>query len=88
LQIVGEFGLSVIRQPAVKLWVVSPGDPAANAYLFPNAASANTAGPVPSRLLRLSSVMTLLPWSPSRVTGHGDPGERGKIHAMPGGLRG
>ena len=41
-QIIGEFGLSVIRQPAVNLWVVSPGDPAAKAYLLPNAASANT----------------------------------------------
>jgi hypothetical protein len=64
--------------------VVNPGDPAASANLFPNAASANIADPVPSRLLRFSGVMTLLLWLVSRVTGNGDPVERCKIHAMQG----
>ena len=45
----------------IEHWVVSLGDPAANANLLPNAASADTAGPAPSRLLRLSSVTTWLP---------------------------
>jgi hypothetical protein len=64
--------------------VVNPGDPAASANLFPNAASANIADPVPSRLLRFSGVMTLLLWLLSRVIGNGDPIERCKIHAMRG----
>ena len=66
------------------IWVVNPGGPAAKVNLLPNAASANIADPVPSRLLRFSGVMTLLLWLVSLVTGNGDPIKRCKIRAMRG----